>query len=403
MEYQFVGVILGGDVNSYGVARAFYDEYKIKTIILGQSPLFPTTYSNITECYYYDKLLDSDVLIKALKDVDKLYPNKRKILLGNTDYYVRHIIANKDNINKISKNFIMPFVTLEQFDTLVDKEKFYDLCEKHGLDYPKTVIFDFQKDDIEEFESPYGYPLFMKPNDSVLYSKYDFENKQKGYTIHSNLELKSILESIKKSGFNGKFLIQEYVDTDDYSMFVFTCYANQKHKVEVVTGGRILMLDKTPELIGNYNAITNFYNKEISMKLKKFLEDIKFTGICHFDVAYDKLRKKYVVFEINVRQGRSNYYTLASGVNLMKYLVTDYVYNKDSKFYIADTVFTASLVSKGNLKEVLYRQGIKHKIKNFSRYTLCPYDHSLKRCYYQFRWDNKIMNAYFKYNRYQDF
>ena len=33
-EENFVGVIFGGDMNSYAVARAFYEAYKIKKITL---------------------------------------------------------------------------------------------------------------------------------------------------------------------------------------------------------------------------------------------------------------------------------------------------------------------------------------------------------------------------------
>ena len=29
---DFVGVVLGGDMNTYGVARAFYEKYNKKTI-----------------------------------------------------------------------------------------------------------------------------------------------------------------------------------------------------------------------------------------------------------------------------------------------------------------------------------------------------------------------------------
>ena len=43
-DKEFIGVVLGGDMNSYAVARAFYEAYEIKTVILGQNPIFPTAY-----------------------------------------------------------------------------------------------------------------------------------------------------------------------------------------------------------------------------------------------------------------------------------------------------------------------------------------------------------------------
>lgn len=398
MEKEFIGVILGGDVSSYAVARAFYEEYKIKTIVIGIKPIYPTIYSKLIEGYYYEDLLQNNVLIKALKELNKKYPNKKKILLGNTDYYVRHIMVNRKEIEKISDTYIIPMVPLEQFDKLVNKKSFYELCDKYGLEHPKGVVFDFKKDDIDSFKIPFDYPIFIKPSDSVVYSKYNFEGKQKGYKIESNKELKKVIKNIKKSGFNDLFLFQEYIEGDDDSMYVFTCYSNQDHKVKAITAGKILMHDRTPELIGNYNAITNAYNKELSLKLKFFLEEIKFTGICHFDIQYDAQKDRYVVFEINIRQGRSNYYTLASKTNLMKLIVDDYIYNNDNEFFIANTPFIASIPPKWILKKSLKKNNQKIDTRNFSRFALAPYDRNLKRYYCQYVWDKKIIRDYFKYN-----
>jgi len=396
MEFQ--GVVLGGDMNSYAVARAFYEEYKIKTIILGKNPLFPTSNSKICETYYNKDLLSDKTLIEMLTRIDNKYPNKKKILFGNTDYYVKHIIHNKDKINKISNNFIIPIVDEEMFNTLFSKETFYELCEKYGLNYPKYKIFDFSKDNIDNFKVSFEYPIFIKPTDTVIYSNYEFDGKQKGYKINNEKELKSTLDIIKKSGFKDRFIIQEYINGTDDTMYVFTAYVSKNHKVKAITAGNILMHDRSPKLIGNYNAIGRAYNKEFSLEIKKFLEKIKFTGICHFDVEYDVIRKKYYVFEMNIRQGRSNMYTLASGMNLAKLIVDDYIYDKDEEFFIANKDFTVSIVPKCMLKYSLKRTNTKYKIKNFKRFGLAPYDRNLKRYYHQLLWDKKIMTEYLKYN-----
>ncbi|NLK39872.1 MAG: ATP-grasp domain-containing protein, partial [Clostridiales bacterium] len=72
-EREFIGVVLGGDMNSYAVARAFYEEYRIKSVVIGKSPLYPTSYSRIIEGCYYSDLLNDDVLLFALSELEGRY------------------------------------------------------------------------------------------------------------------------------------------------------------------------------------------------------------------------------------------------------------------------------------------------------------------------------------------
>jgi len=392
---DFLVVVLGGDMNTYGVARACFEEYHKKTIVIGKHPLYPTHPSHIIEGYYYDTILESDTLIKALKELDEKYPSYKKILFGNTDFYVEHIMTNREKIENISNNYILPMVKLSMFKELFCKETFYKLCEKYGLNYPKYQIFDFKNDEIDNYIVNFSYPIFIKPADTVIYSKYNFEGRQKGYKIESEEEFKKVISNVKKSGFNDKFIVQEYIECDDSSMYVFTAYVSKNHEVKVITAGNILMHDRTPELIGNYSAITNAYNQELSLQIKKFLEQIKFTGICHFDVSYDIKRKKYYVFEMNIRQGRSNFYTFASGVNLVKEIVDDYIYDKNNKFYIANKKFTVSIIPKFLLKLCTN----KKDIENFYRFSLASYDRHILRYIYQLRWDYRIFKGFIKYNK----
>ena len=394
MKENFVGVILGGDMNSYAVARAFYEAYGIKTIVLGRFPLYPTNYSKIIEPYYNKDLLNEEVMLKELKKIDDLYPDKKKIVLSNTDYYVKQVIYNKENIEAISKNFIVPTIEKELFDTLFNKGSFYELCNELNLEHPKTIIFDFSKDEIESFELNLEFPLFMKPGNTDKYTRLEFEGRQKGIKVENIEDFKKNLEIVKNAGYDDKFIIQEYIESTDDDMYDYTFYANKDHEVQVMTAGKILMHDRTPELIGNYNAITNACDEKLCYELKDFVEKIKYTGIGHFDVVYDRLRDRYVVFEINIRQGRSNMYNLANGVNLMEYIVNDYIKNEKHEFKIANRDFTVSIVSKRQLKKHVPN----HEIKNFYRFTLAPYDMNLKRLYYQYRWDQKILKGYKKYN-----
>ena len=396
---DFLIAVLGGDMNTYGVARAFFRKYKRKLIVLGKTPLYPTSHSKLVEPYYYEDILTSTGLVKALTNLNKQYPSTKIILLGNTDYYVEHIMNNRDLIEKISSNYIIPMVDIKMFNKLFNKESFYSLCEKYNLNYPKYQIYDFSKDKLENYKIKFDYPIFIKPADSVLYSKYEFVGKQKGYKINSYSELVKVISLISNSNYPGKFIFQEYIYGNDESMYVLTFYVSKDNKVQVATCGNILMHDRSPKLIGNYSAIKEAYLKDLSFALKDFLESIKFTGICHFDIEYDIKRKKYYIFEMNIRQGRSNFYTYASGVNLCEYLIDDYIYNKEKEFEIANKPFVVSIIPKCMLKYCLNKNKQKVKIKNFYRFSLSKYDINIIRYLYQMKWDYHIIHDYLKCNK----
>ncbi len=55
-EREFIPVLLGGDINAYSVARAFYEEYQVKSLVFGKYHTGPAYRSQIIdytpECGY---------------------------------------------------------------------------------------------------------------------------------------------------------------------------------------------------------------------------------------------------------------------------------------------------------------------------------------------------------------
>jgi Predicted ATP-grasp enzyme len=113
---------------------------------------------------------------------------------------------------------------------------------------------------------------------------------------------------------------------DEY-MYVLTSYSDQSGKVVMMCLGNVLLEEHTPLGKGNHAVIITDHNAELMKQAKEFLENIHYVGFSNFDIKYDYRDGKYKFFEINTRQGRSNYYVTASGFNVARYLGEDYIYN----------------------------------------------------------------------------
>ena len=102
-----------------------------------------------------------------------------------------------------------------------------------------------------------------------------------------------------------------------------TNYSGEDGRVQLMCVGHVLLEEHTGHAIGNHAVIITEPEPELCEKLKNFLEAIHFTGFSNFDIKFDQRDGKFKAFEINCRQGRSNYYVTGAGYNLAKYLVED--------------------------------------------------------------------------------
>ena len=122
---------------------------------------------------------------------------------------------------------------------------------------------------------------------------------------------------------------------DDSNMRVLTAYSDKNGKVKMMCLGHVLLEEHTPKGLGNHCAIITELDRPFREQFKAYREEIGFVGYSNFDIKYDMRDNKYKVFEINTRQGRSNFYVTGSGHNIAELLVEDFIYNRPIKEDIA--------------------------------------------------------------------
>ena len=118
VDHEFIPVILGGDINTYSVARAFYEEYQIKTTVMGKYPTGPSYGSRIVNYMANEAIDQEETFLKQINTFADEHPQKKVIVLGAGDNYINMITKMRQ---KLAKNIIVPFISHELMDNLQKK------------------------------------------------------------------------------------------------------------------------------------------------------------------------------------------------------------------------------------------------------------------------------------------
>ena len=319
----FQPLLFGGDINVYSVARAFHEAYGVRSIAYGRYPSFPCHGSAILDYRVCPDNEDEGAFRRNIQTVSQELPDKRILLLGCGDSYVQLAARCRDSL---PSNVIAPYIDAGLLDSLINKETFYQLCDQHGIDHPATFIYDRSMG--HGFSLPWGPPYIAKPADSVAYWACGDHSLAKVYICQSWEELLQSLDQVYAAGYQDHMVLQEFIPGDDSYMRVLTSYSDRNGRVTTMCLGHVLLEEHSPHGIGNHAVILTDHDEALEQKIRDLLEALHFVGFSNFDIKYDSRDGRYKAFEINCRQGRSNYYVTGAGYNLAKFLVEDRVEHK---------------------------------------------------------------------------
>ena len=318
-------VLLGSDMNVYGMARSFYELTGQPVDAYARIQLAPTRFSKIVTVHTVADFDSDPTFINTMLKLKEKYRrvDGKVLLIACGDTYAELISKHKAELSDV---FICPYVDYDLLKQLNDKENFYKMCDKYGLLYPKTKIITKQMyENKAGLTVPFDFPVALKPADSVEWLNINFEGRKKAFIVHSQAEFLNIVSKIYDNGYTSDLILQDFIPGDDSNMRVLNAYVDHNHHVKMMCLGHPLLEDPTPGSIGNYVAIVPEYNQDIYDRMQKFLEEINFTGFANFDMKFDRRDNTFKLFEINIRQGRSSFFVTLNGYNLAKWLIEDYV------------------------------------------------------------------------------
>ncbi len=400
----FLPIILGSDENAYGTSRLFNEAYGIKPLLICTRQLIPTLYSNLFTLKKIDNFDREDVFTEALLEILRKNAEKyeKLMVVPCSDYYSAMLSKNYGKFEGLIAN---RFISAELLATLDTKDRFYALCEKHGAFYPQTYVAE-KEDRLSAIDRlPFGFPIVVKPENSNAYDYLhaSFEGKKKVYFFSDRESYIKLIESMNKSDYGGKLIIQKFIEGGDSSMRVVNAYSDSDGKVRAMCLGQPVLEEYAPKTLGNYAAVISRKDDALCEEVRRFLEKIGYVGFSNIDMKYDPESGKYLMFEINPRLGRSSYFVRGAGINMMKVMTDDAVFGKKTPFETADNVALWANVPKSVISRYVGNVDLKKeanaliKSGKFSDTLSCKQDMNLKRLFWIKRY---YLGQYMNFKKY---
>ncbi len=311
-------VLLGADLNCYNFARAFHEAYGVSSYAFGRYEISATKGSKIIKFKVVPDIDNEETMMRVLTALAEEHKGERLYLFGCTDDYAAMIIRRRAQLPQ----YIAPAPDEKLYTLIQKKAEFYEICEKYGIPYPKTSVLtaDFEEAQLTEEALGFSYPIVIKPSSSVDYWKFSFDGMKKVYFAKTPAEAADIIRTIYKSGYPERMILQEKIDGGDSHMRVLTAFSDKNGKVRAMCLGHTMVEEHTPKGLGNHAAIVTepVSSLPCAGAIKNMLEDIGYTGFSNFDLKFTGREGDFRTFEINLRQGRSNYYVTSCGMNIAR-------------------------------------------------------------------------------------
>lgn len=317
----FNAIILGTDHNSYSVARSFNEAFDKKPIVAGSAALVPFYKSKIADIYTEKNFSSDDgVFVQTLNKIAKARPEEDFIFFAPTESYVDLLVRNAKDFDF---SFHIPYPDPEEASKLLMKSEFYKILEKIGIAYPRTFLAD--RENFKDLNL--DGELFLKADEYDDFIGSDIKIKQKGYHVKDKAEAIRILENIYDSDYQGHVIVQEFIYGGQGTEYSLNGYRSKDGKVSMVLA-RNLLSDMRPMWVGNHLVQVDHDDSQMYAIAEKIVASLDYQGLFNFDFKKDAKSGKVYTLEMNIRQGRTFYYSTLAGVNLIKIATEDMILGK---------------------------------------------------------------------------
>lgn len=242
-------LVLGGSA-WIDIIRAFANENQIQLVTVGNDP--KSLLASLGEYHNIDST-DHEQMKDFIKqfDIDGVY-------IGSNETVIRHALEYLDELN------LPHYCTLKQWDSLMNKRSFKELCIKHGI--PVSPSYQWKPSEPVTFD----FPVIVKPADGCA---------SVGITICDSEErLESAYQFALDNSPSGEALIEKLVNNTGMDVFfqitdhdVEFCALGVNYPVQLkegagsVAGARVLPSRYTDEFRNRFEGKLNRLFKDVGL------------------------------------------------------------------------------------------------------------------------------------------
>jgi D-aspartate ligase len=233
----------------------------------------------------------SGAFLEQLVGFAKSY-DKKPVLIPADDVFIEFV---SDHFEILEKSFsIQVSQSPAVCPYFLNKKKFYLLCEEYGVACPVTLFLG-GGEKVEDIVDTLKFPLILKPN--LIHKWKEYLGGRKVVVINTPAELRNIF--MRHSSIIADSMLQEIIPGGEDNLYLFKGYSGRDGKVKATFTGR--KIRQYPPNFGTGSLAESVCNKTVEMISVKFLEAMKFQGLCGSEFKYDERDGLYKMIEINIR------------------------------------------------------------------------------------------------------
>jgi predicted ATP-grasp superfamily ATP-dependent carboligase len=200
-----------------------------------------------------------------------------------------------ENATALRRWFVFPEQPPLLPRTLANKKELYQLCQKLGVPYPRTVFPDSLAD-VQHFLARATFPVVVKAAESWLLPP----GHRTTLIARSQEHVLAIYQGIGPEGLSN-LMLQEYVDAASGEDWFYHGYRNARSNCCVGFTGR--KLRSYPVLSGPTTLGKSVANEPLRRQVEGLVEALSYSGILDLDYRLDTRDGQYKLLDFNPRIG----------------------------------------------------------------------------------------------------